>query len=179
MAHNDAVTTRLCSDLVSYDVPERNPFRTLVPLTRANPLLQHIIVAASAVHMSNLMRVSSPPIVQPGGFLVYPERGEMSRRALQDALIAKHKALRLMRTAVQRIDSVGIDAILAAALFFVNVELIESGKHGWKAHLEAAGWIMSHLPPDLEAPTRDLRDYLLSDCSRYVDRFTHIDAAGN
>lgn len=147
-------------------MPERNPFRTLVPLTRANPLLQHIIVAASAAHMSNLVRISSPPVVQPNGFLVYPGQGELSRRALQDSLIAKHKALRLMHSAVQRIDSLGVDTVLAAALFFINVELIESGKHGWQAHLEGAGRIMSLLPPDLDATTRDLRDYLLSDCFR-------------
>lgn len=148
-------------------MPEHNPFRTLVPLTSANPLLQHIIVAASAAHMSNLVRVSSPPTIQADGMIVFPN-GEASGRALQDALVAKHKALRLMHHAVQNIDSVGIDTILAAALFFVNVELLESGKHGWKAHLEGAGRIMSLLPTELNASARDLRDYLLSDCFRYA-----------
>ena len=150
---------------MSYDVPDRNPFRGLIALTTGNPLLQHIIVAASAAHMSNLIRPSLPPLVEPYLQVVSPTTSADSRRAWQDALIAKHKALRLMHHAVQNIDSVGVDVVLAASLFFINVELIESGKHGWKAHLEGAGKIMGLLGP-AEGAVRDLRDYMLSDCFR-------------
>ncbi|KAL6857784.1 hypothetical protein ACO1O0_005227 [Amphichorda felina] len=157
---------RVCRDLVSHDVPDRNPFRGLLTLTTGNPLLQHIIVAASAAHMSNLIRPSLPPLVEPNLQVVSPTSSADSRRAWEDALVAKHKALRLMHNAVQNIDSVGVDVVLAASLFFVNVELIESGKHGWKAHLEGAGKIMSLLGP-AEGTVRDLRDYMLSDCFSY------------
>lgn len=90
-------------------------------------------------------------------------RENASRKALQDALVAKHKALNLMKIAVQDIDATGGDVALAAALFFVNVELIESGKHGWRAHLEGAGKIMSLLQPSASSDNL-LRDYMLSDC---------------
>lgn len=148
--------------MVSHDLPERNPFRSLLPLTKAHPLLQHVIVAASAAHLSNQMQL--PPISSmSGGSLVWSSGGDASRRALRDALIAKDKALQLMHVALREVDDMGVFVILAAALFFVNVELIESGKHGWRAHLEGAGRIMSMLP---EAATSHeaLRDYLLSDC---------------
>ncbi|KAL0943025.1 acriflavine sensitivity control protein acr-2 [Colletotrichum truncatum] len=152
-------TTRVCRDLVSWDVPDRNPFRSLVPLTRAHPLLQHILVAASAAHMSNLSRaVSSDPVADLN-----------ARQALTDALVAKHKALRLLSAAIQNIGSsggVGGDVVLAAVLFFVNVELIESGKHGWKPHLEGAGRIMAFLPP-LGSSDEALRNYVMSDCFIY------------
>ncbi|KAE9579784.1 Acriflavine sensitivity control protein acr-2 [Colletotrichum fructicola] len=152
-------TTRVCRDLVSWDVPDRNPFRSLVPLTRAHPLLQHIIVAASAAHMSNLSRaVSSDPVADLN-----------ARQALNDALIAKHKALRLLSSAIQSIGSsggVGGDVVLAAVLFFVNVELIESGQSGWKPHLEGAGRIMAFLPP-VGSADEALRDYVMSDCFIY------------
>ena len=158
------VTTRVCQDLVSHDLPDRNPFRSLLPLTGAHPLLQHIIVAASAAHMSNMVR--GPFNVPAAGcrdtdatFAVE----EASSRALRDALVAKTKALKLMHGAVENINSTGGDVVLAAALFFVNVELIESGKHGWKAHLEGAGRIMSMLKPTVVTDTA-LRDYMLSDC---------------
>ncbi|EFY96137.2 Zn(2)-Cys(6) zinc finger domain protein [Metarhizium robertsii] len=159
-------TNRVCKDLVSQDVPERNPFRGLLPLTRAHPLLQHIIVAASAAHMSNLVR--APLANHPKGVDDGVTAGieQASRRALQDALVAKSKALTLMRGAVENIKTTGGDVVLAAALFFINVELIESGKHGWKAHLEGAGRIMSLLQPDSVADTA-LRDYMLSDCFIY------------
>lgn len=95
--------------------------------------------------------------------MVTLNRGNASRKALQDALVAKHKALNLMHTAVQDLDATGGDVALAAALFFVNVELIESGKHGWRAHLEGAGRIMSLLKPTVAAENV-LRDYMFSDC---------------
>lgn len=157
------VTARVCRDLVSHDLPDRNPFRGLLPLTRAHPLLQHIIVAASAAHMSNLVRAPLAYSLKgtDDGFSAGIE--EASRRALKDALVAKSKALTLMRDAVENIGTTGGDVVLAAALFFINVELIESGKHGWKAHLEGAGRIMSLLQPNMVADTA-LRDYMLSDC---------------
>lgn len=95
--------------------------------------------------------------------LVCSSGGEMSRRALRDALASKQKALQLMHDALQDVDAVGIDIVLAAALFFVNVELIESGKHGWRAHLEGAWRIMSLLP-EAATSNESLRDYMLSDC---------------
>ncbi|GJN76991.1 hypothetical protein PLIIFM63780_000479 [Purpureocillium lilacinum] len=159
-------TQRLCKDLVSQDHPDRNPFRTLLPLTRAHPLLQHIIVAASAAHMSNLVRASHVYSNDANQLLGTAEAEEASARAYRDALVAKHKALSLMRDAVRDVDSTGGDVILAAALFFINVELIESGKHGWKAHLEGAGRIMSLLQPALPG-NEALRDYMLSDCFVY------------
>lgn len=122
-------------------------------MTKAHPLLQHIIVAASAAHMSNLSRALSSD----------PESDLNARQALTDALVAKHKALRLLSSALQDIGGVGGDVVLASVLFFVNVELIESGHGGWKPHLEGAGRIMTLLNP---ASTADvaLRDYVMSDC---------------
>ncbi|ROT43772.1 hypothetical protein SODALDRAFT_320156 [Sodiomyces alkalinus F11] len=162
-------TTRVCKDLVSHDIPERNPFRALIPLTKSSPLLQHIIVAASAAHLSNLTR---PPLAPAQRSALANANtntntaAEASRRALLDALVAKQKALRLLNEAITNIDTVGGDVVLAAVLFFINVELIESGKHGWKAHLEGAGRIMTFLSPD-DSSSDPLRDYILSDCFIY------------
>ncbi|KAG9257758.1 acriflavine sensitivity control protein acr-2 [Emericellopsis atlantica] len=160
-------TNQVCKDLVSFDVADRNPFRSLVPLTRDNPILQHILVAAAAAHMSNLIRPSLPALTLPGSGIITPTTNEASRLALRDALVAKHKALRLMYRAVENVETVGADVVLAASLFFINLELIESGKHGWKAHLEGAGRIMSLLGPTEGGPTNELRDYMSSDCFSY------------
>ncbi|KAM3515737.1 hypothetical protein MY11210_000715 [Beauveria gryllotalpidicola] len=157
-------TNRVCKDLVSHDVPSENPFRSLLPLTKSHPLLQYIIVAASAAHMSNLMRAPLPSIKE--NRMIAFNRHDASQKAWQHALVAKHKALLLMRDAVEDIDAIGGDVALAAALFFVNVELIESGKHGWRAHLEGAGRIMSLLEPSA-SPDNTLRNYMLSDCFIY------------
>ena len=159
------VTTRVCQDLVSYDMPDGNPFRGLLPLTNAQPLLQHIIVATSAAHMSNMFQ---PPVPitynKVDAVAVCHVKSGASSRALRDALVAKQRALKLMHHAIKNIDSVDGDVVFAAALFFVNMELIESGKHGWRAHLEGACRIMALLYRTTSS-NELLRDYMLSDCS--------------
>ena len=152
----------MCKDLVSYDFPDKNPFRALLPLTKAQPLLQHILVAASAAHMSVFLRAPHPCSLLPEG-VVLPSSMAAAKEALRDALVAKQKALQLMHFAVQNVETVGGDVVLAAALFFINVELIESGKHGWRHHLEGAARITSFLQPG-SASDEALRDYMLSDC---------------
>ncbi|CAM1502448.1 Fc.00g044320.m01.CDS01 [Cosmosporella sp. VM-42] len=151
-------SSRLCLDLVAYDVPDRNPFRNLLPMTQAHPLLQQVIVAASAAHMCNQAR----RFLAPDSF----SRGEGPSPWRIDALIAKQRALQMMPTALRSIESIGGDVILAAALFLVNVELLESGRHGWKPHLEGAGRIMAMIQ-GVEALDETLRDYIMSDCFVY------------
>ncbi|KAJ3522935.1 hypothetical protein NM208_g12656 [Fusarium decemcellulare] len=83
-----------------------------------------------------------------------------------DALEAKHQVLRMLPSALQSIDSIGGDIVLAAILFLINVELIESGKHNWKAHFDGAGRIMKLLGPVSDVD-ESLRDYIVSDCFIY------------
>lgn len=113
--------------------------------------------------MSVLLRAPLPTSFRGDGKPSYPSNELAASLALNDSLVAKQKALKLMHYAVQNVEEVGADVVLAAALFFVNVELIESGKYGWRAHLEGAGRIMSLLP-DGNAANESLRDYMLSDC---------------
>ncbi|KAI5464895.1 fungal-specific transcription factor domain-containing protein [Mariannaea sp. PMI_226] len=150
-------SSRLCRDFVADDVPERNPFRSLLPLTQFHPLLHQVIIAASAAHMYNRSR----PWLSPGSL----DRGDGPRQLLVDALVAKQQVLQMMSTALQNIDSIDGDVLLASVLFLINVELIESGKNNWKAHLEGAGRIMSILP--VSTVNESLRNYLFSDCFVY------------
>ena len=164
------VANRLCQDLVSYDTANRNPFRGLLPLTRAHPLLQHIIVASSAAHMANITRAAVLPLSSTDHHVTLcreaspPSEVAAARQMTRDSLVAKHHALKLMSAALQDLDAFGGDVVFFAALFFVNVELIESGKDGWRAHLDGACRIMALLQA---YPTSNqmLRDYMLSDCS--------------
>ncbi|KAK7424545.1 hypothetical protein QQZ08_008554 [Neonectria magnoliae] len=150
-------SSRLCRDFVAYDIPEHNPFRNLLPLTQAHPLLRQVIIAASATHMYNRAR----PWLGPDSL----DRGDGPQHLLIDALIAKQKVLRMMSSALQSINSIDGDVLLASVLFLINVELIESGKQNWKAHLDGAGRIMSLLP--VSSVDESLRNYLMSDCFVY------------
>ncbi|KAJ4254428.1 hypothetical protein NW762_010026 [Fusarium torreyae] len=154
LAYFDA---RLSRDFVAYDVPD-NPFRNLLKFTQAHPLLRQVIIAASASHMYNRSR--------PWLSLDSLDRGLGPRNLLMDALEAKHQVLRMLPSALQSIESIGGDIVLAAILFLINVELIESGKHNWKAHFDGAGKIMKLLGPVSDVD-ESLRDYIVSDCFIY------------
>ncbi|RTE83121.1 hypothetical protein BHE90_002380 [Fusarium euwallaceae] len=154
LAYFDA---RLSRDFVAYDVPD-NPFRNLLKFTQAHPLLRQVIIAASATHMYNRSR----PWLAPDSL----DRGLGPRNLLMDALEAKHQVLRMLPSALQSIESIGGDIVLAAILFLINVELIESGKHNWKAHFDGAGRIMKLLGPVSDVD-ESLRDYIVSDCFIY------------
>ncbi|KAM4065574.1 fungal specific transcription factor [Hirsutella rhossiliensis] len=159
-------TQRLCSELMPLDSFNVNPFFNLLPLSRVHPLLQHTLVAVSASHMSNLIKPRLLPAADPNSLATLPGVEESSRHAYQHALAAKHKALSLMRDAVQHIDFASADVVLSAVVFLINLELIDSGKHGWKAHLKGAGRILSLLPPALPG-NEDLRDLMFSDSLVY------------
>ncbi|KAM0212729.1 hypothetical protein ACHAQI_004686 [Fusarium lateritium] len=154
LAYFDA---RLSRDFVAYDMPD-NPFRNLLKFTQAHPLLRQVIIAASATHMYNRSR--------PWLSLESLDRGLGPRNLLMDALEAKHQVLRMLPSALQSIESIGSDIVLAAILFLINVELIESGKHNWKAHFDGAGKIMKLLGPVSDVD-ESLRDYIVSDCFIY------------
>ena len=144
------VSSRVCLDLIAHDGPGRNPFRNLIPLAHAHPLLEEVIVAVSASHMYGQMRASLSGSGPPAPLLM-------------DALLAKQGALRMMPAALRSVDAASGDVILAACLFLVNVELMESGRQGWRPHLEGAGKVMSLIHPVTEAD-ETLRDYIMSDC---------------
>lgn len=141
--------------MVSHDTPDRNPFRNMIPLARSHPLLQEVIIAVSAAHMCNQAR--SLLALDPSGTRDIPGQWAM------DALVAKQKALQMMPAALQSIDTIGSDVILAAALFLVNVELIESGRSGWKPHLDGTREILNLIQP-LSDVGETWRDYIMSDC---------------
>ncbi|KAF5001496.1 hypothetical protein FDECE_10934 [Fusarium decemcellulare] len=143
-------------------MPDYNPFRLFIPLSSACQLLRHIIIAAAAAHMSNVLDPPSNivPSHVPG---TRQHTSEASRRALEDALGAKQQALQLLRLEIQNGSPVVSDTLLIAVQFFIAVELIESGKHGWKAHLEGTGRILGQLPP-IDGDYKVLRDFIISDC---------------
>jgi len=152
------VATAVCQDLVSVDQHDRNPFRTLVPLSGKFDFLEAIIVATGAMHMASLH--GSRQTYQP------------SRTELIDALVAKDKAIRLLRTTISDLMSRPENQamVLAATVFLINVDLIDSGKGGWQAHIEAATALMSsvhQLAQMMDPSLVTLVDAIAADCLTY------------
>jgi hypothetical protein len=159
---------------VSHDVPNHNPYRNLISLTKNHPHLLHIIIANSAIYLSNTFSdplsaaTNSALPLSIGGLEDEPlSRNELSARALRDALTAKQKALAFLRQALDNIETVDREVVLTTILLSINFELVASGKEDWKVHVEGARKLIDHfqLPSgNPGSPMGQLRDYAIADC---------------
>ncbi|KAK4223439.1 acriflavine sensitivity control protein acr-2 [Podospora fimiseda] len=151
-------TTLVCRDLVSIDQKDRNPFRAMIPLCDRFDYLEAIVVATGAMHLATLLTKNHDGT---GG----PE--------LVDALVAKDRAIHLLKKAIETVTPSSQAMILAAVVFFVNLDLIDSGKGGWPAHIEAATALMSSLRKQQQSVLKhdstlmSLVDVIAADCLTY------------
>ena len=176
----DIVASHVCKDLVLYDTPKHNRFRDLIPLTHQHPVLFQIIIANSALHMSNACQKSLI-----SGATAFPLRhcpnllGSpcSSSSAVQqpvyynDALAAKQRALYLLRSALTNLATVDIDVILAVVLLFVEFELIDSGRDNWRYHINGARAIIEALCGSnisLQIVESPLRSFLIANWVVFV-----------
>ncbi|RMZ37382.1 hypothetical protein CA14_011645 [Aspergillus flavus] len=173
--------TTLCEDLVISDVPNENPFRSLIPTCRDHPILLHIIVANAAMHISSMSRPSfdlhnsSVQALLPDHSAVKTPihtrySTDSSASATLDALSAKQKSIHLLKTALENLPSTDINLVVTVILLFINLELIDSGKNAWRAHVEGAMKLISSLKPfqnDQISPIALIRDRITSDCLTY------------
>jgi hypothetical protein len=141
------------------DSPEENPFRNLIPLSGDHPVLQYIIVAISALHLANTTRKD---------FSTQTDRQDPSEKTYKDALLAKQKALRLLSEELTNSESMNSDIVLASIMLFIEFELLDSGKNGWKFHTEGAKQLMVYLRQNGRSKLsalNNLRNCLISNCT--------------
>jgi hypothetical protein len=140
--------------LVSFDQHECNPFRAIIPMAGNFDFIEAIIVATGAMHIAAL-----------NGYQDQPGRPE-----LIDALVAKDNAIRLLRSAVDSLTPANQAMVLAATVFLINLDLIDSGKGGWQVHIEAASTLMSSLHDPVHQLDQTLMtcvDAIAADCLTY------------
>ncbi|KAK4640013.1 hypothetical protein QC761_611340 [Podospora bellae-mahoneyi] len=148
----------VCRDLVSIDQQSRNPFRAMIPLAGRFDYLHSIIVATGAMHLATLQNYHNR---RPGG----PE--------LVDALVAKGKAVSALTRAVasagEEVTPTSQAMILAAIVFFVNLDLIDNGKGSWQAHIEAASTLMTSIQKQVASGGAENRVIIDDSLMRLVD----------
>lgn len=139
--------------MVSLDRSGQNPFRNLIPLMKDFDYLQNIIIGTSAMHLAAIHRYRELP----------------ADEELVDALVAKGKAIKLLKSAIDKVTPTSRATLLAAIVFFVNLELIDSGRGGWSAHVEAAGALISSMHGDnaVDSSLVPLADAIAADCITY------------
>jgi hypothetical protein len=89
-----------------------------------------------------------------------------------DALVAKDRAIKLLRSSINKATprTTNQATVLVAIVFFVNLDLIDSGRGGWKAHIEAANALISSLHQAgriLDSTIAPLADVIAADCLTY------------
>ena len=96
-----------------------------------NPALLQIMIATAALHMANACAKASTSL---GRNADTPQ----SRRHRCDALIAKQRSLRFLRSALGDVVRQDLDATLATVLLSIELDLIDSGRNDWKFHMDGA-----------------------------------------
>ncbi len=139
------VASHVSRDLVLYDRPQHNPFQELIPMTREHPALLQIMIAMSALHMSNAFHKSSSATYfanyHPMGSIEYPcstPSPSVQLESYNDALAAKQRALHLLKSTLKTATSLENDVTLAVVLLFIEFELIDKGEDSWKHHINGA-----------------------------------------
>lgn len=132
----------------------------MISLLGAFDYLREIVLATSAVHKVALHRAHGHPY----------------RLELVDALAAKGRAYRLLRQALDHLDAADKPIVLVAVVFFINFDLIDSGRGNWETHIEAAGNLITSITSLLGTASARLRlppvvaqlaDVVVADCITY------------
>ncbi|KAF5567028.1 fungal transcriptional regulatory [Fusarium napiforme] len=177
----DYFATDVCKDFVLYDTPKHNPFRQLIPMTHHQPMLLQAIIASSALHMSNASQLppsASSILKTPASIENSPDsvgclsigRTTSYPEAFHDALRSKQQALWLLNSAIGNMASADVDAILAAVLLLIGLELIDSGRDSLTYHINGARMIIQKLIASGSAKGTSfspLRSWLVSNCLVY------------
>ncbi|KLU90890.1 hypothetical protein MAPG_09415 [Magnaporthiopsis poae ATCC 64411] len=134
---------RCCAECTIPQTPEEeetmNPYRSFMALSQGSPLVHHTVVALAAHHLAGSTKPAPKLLeapISPGRYDDDDddENGVSKTSFFSDALTHKSKAIMNLRTALKSLDH--SDAVVAASLLLIWVELLESGTKSWRCHLD-------------------------------------------
>lgn len=148
-------------------------------MTHQHPVLLQIIIANSALRMSNAYQkfpgldstISCFSHSASLSKFSSSSYGLQQSQTYHDALSAKQRALHLLSCTLNSRASENVDVTLAVVLLFIEFELIDTGRDNWRHHLNGAITIIESLcsPEKLnQTTTHSLRSFLISNCLVYV-----------
>lgn len=138
------------------------------------PALLQIIIANSALHMSNAAHkcpVSNASGIGNSPYLLDPKIGNFEKsQSYTDAMTAKQRAFGFLRCLIDS-DAIDVDVTLAVIFLFVKFDLLHSGRGSWRCHIKGAEAILAtlrkpYIPPATSTST--LRKFLVSHYMVYV-----------
>ncbi|RSL74044.1 hypothetical protein CEP51_011667 [Fusarium floridanum] len=142
----------LSKECVVYNNPSANPFLALMPLMPGSHALSHIMVSISAFHFTHRLVINH--IQAPSGNNRFPAQVSESwyspedhdwqknqpnyGNSLSTALSHKQKALEYLKHELKVHPESNSDAVIAAVILFICLDVVEFGGRGWKHHLRGA-----------------------------------------
>jgi hypothetical protein len=129
---------------VLHDVPGGNSFRQLLNHTTEHAMLREIVIAISALHYFNALRLNVAAN--------QPLR-KIAAQPYQDALAAKSRALSLLAKSIRVGSNTGLtterltskDITLACIMLFIMFEMLDSGTKEWRSNTEGAKQLLAYL----------------------------------
>lgn len=163
------VATDFCRCLVLYDVPHDNVFHSLVPMVGECPYLLQIMVANSALYMSNLAETWPPTCNAADTRTIHKSNqwADTGNKHYAVALTAKQRALSMLNSALPAMEEEEFDMVLAMVLLFIEYELLDGGGGEWHHHIRGARSLIAKLSSTNELPAStmtSMRRSLIAKC---------------
>ncbi|KAK2027876.1 hypothetical protein LX32DRAFT_721444 [Colletotrichum zoysiae] len=145
------VDVEMSKECVVYYQTSSNPFLALMPLMGKSQALSSAVVAISAFHYSHRMLIhkAQPPSCEPRVGDIASAHGHdwqltqpSFSTSMRTALAHKQKALQYLKSEIVSQDVESNDAVVAAIVLFVCMDVVEFGSRGWEHHLRGAGEIL-------------------------------------
>ncbi|KAL1870179.1 hypothetical protein Daus18300_005243 [Diaporthe australafricana] len=128
----------------------------MISLLGSFDYIREITLATSAAHMVTMRRTYGLPY----------------EKELVDTLTTRGQAYRLLRRALDNLAAIDKPVAMVAVVFFINIDLIESGRGSWKTHVEAAGKLLKsihamEIRKQIPPTVAKLADIVVADCITY------------
>ncbi|PGH26823.1 hypothetical protein AJ80_01402 [Polytolypa hystricis UAMH7299] len=142
---------QFCWLMVLFETRNRNPYRRLLQMVGTSPALCAAIAAIGSCHNLQTLHYSRKSCFDKGTasrlprsslqdgdeqFIKSPD--PMVRTVYQHVLMFKQRALYLLERSLSDPEQRGEETTIASALLLIILDLVESGRDGWKVHVEGA-----------------------------------------
>ncbi|KAL4786479.1 fungal-specific transcription factor domain-containing protein [Aspergillus varians] len=147
----DYYNDRICQLFIVYD-SENNPFRSLIPLALADPILLEAVLALASRHRANFEQ----PFSTNAGAIP-----SASVDTDPEALRYKYRAIQGLSHSVNA-KLPYHDSTVASVFLLVFLDLLESGCDRWNYHLEGAKTLMALKPSNDPGRTMEkVRNFIM------------------
>ncbi|KAL8367129.1 hypothetical protein RB595_008889 [Gaeumannomyces hyphopodioides] len=137
-----------------------DPYRSLMALSQGSQLMLNIVVALAASHFAGSSRPEPKLLEAPYSPGRHDDNddsdGVIISPIFSDARTYKSKAIKTLQMALNQLDH--SDAVVAASLLLIWVEVLDSGTRSWRCHLDGMVGLLAMRRQRLKEKRRKLQE---------------------